>query len=123
MTNLNIDTTLFTLRTLTVHKMDVKKYGLDEFITLELRIGDKPVRISVYREFIGVTSEGVGLYRAIYGEVENLPEPEENVLLIVPALVRTCPQLRDRMDLVSPGQLIRDDNNQPIGCDGLDVNF
>jgi hypothetical protein len=65
-------------------------------------------------------ADGVPLFRAQFGPVVGLPEPEPGVLYIVSALVRTaCP---DRTDLASPGDLVRGPDGQPVGCRGLIVS-
>ena len=64
-------------------------------------------------EYIGV----IPLFKAVVGEVIDLPDEEENVFLIVSSMLQAAaPQ---RKDLLSPGELIRDENRQPIGCKGL----
>ena len=69
---------------------------------------------------VGSAGEGVALFRTTYGEVVDLPEPEEGVLLITSALVRSAVPARG--EVASPGDLVRDANGQPIGCKGLVVN-
>lgn len=62
---------------------------------------------------------GIPLARPVLGEVTGLPEPEEGVLLIVSLMVqRAAPH---RPDLVVPGDLIRDEQGRPIGCQRLHV--
>lgn len=64
--------------------------------------------------------EGVNVYASEFGDVENLPDQQEGTFLVVSALVRTaCP---DRKDLLSPGQLVRDEDGKPVGCQGLTCN-
>jgi hypothetical protein len=49
-------------------------------------------------------------------ELEGLPGEAEGVILIVSGIVaRVCP----RDDVMSPGELVRDDKGRPIGCRGL----
>lgn len=51
-------------------------------------------------------------------EIIGLPEPEEDVVLIVAkAVADAAPAWRG--DLMSPGRLIRDEDGTVIGCDGL----
>jgi len=90
--------------------------------------------------------EAVPLYVQRTGQVEGLPEraarcpycgclnytqwdstcaehpadQPESTMYIVSALVRLA--LPGRDDLASPGELIRDDKGQPIGCKGLVIN-
>lgn len=52
-----------------------------------------------------------------FGKVEGLPDPQPGVLFIVSRLVlQACPE---RTDLVAPGDLVRDENGNVIGCNGL----
>ena len=64
--------------------------------------------------------EGIPLYRTTFGEVTGLPAPEEGVLYIVSALVRMA--VPHRADVVSPGELLRGPDGQPVGCKGLAVS-
>ena len=51
-------------------------------------------------------------------EIVGLPEPEEDVILIVAnAVSDAAPAYRG--DLMSPGNLIRNEDGTVIGCDGL----
>ncbi len=63
---------------------------------------------------------GVPLSYSLYGAVKNLPEPAEGVLYIVSALVRSA--LPQRLDLASPGELVRDGLGNVVGCRNLVVN-
>ena len=53
----------------------------------------------------------------VFGEVVDLPEPQEGVLYIVSMLVAA--RASNRTALVSPGRQIRNDAGQVIGCAGL----
>ena len=61
----------------------------------------------------------IAISKQTYGEVKGLPEPEENTIYIVSRLVAAARP--DRKDLVIPGPIFRDENNQVIGCVGLSV--
>lgn len=63
---------------------------------------------------------GIKLFAQVVGEVQGLPDPRDGVLLIVSTIVRTA--LPERVDLCSPGELVRDASGQPIGCRGLVIN-
>ena len=62
----------------------------------------------------GVTVE---TFVSAFGEVENLPPQEEGVMLIVSALVASAAKGRD--DLLVPGELVRDDGGNIVGCKSL----
>jgi hypothetical protein len=52
----------------------------------------------------------------IMGEVTDLPSAEDGVILVVSALVAGAV---NRPDVMSPGELIRDDGGNVIGAKGL----
>lgn len=60
------------------------------------------------------------LSRTSYGAVEGLPEPKAGVIYIVSALVRAA--VPGRLDVASPGELVRDAAGAVVGCKGLSVN-
>jgi hypothetical protein len=66
------------------------------------------------------TFEGTALVRKEYGQVTDLPAPEDGVLYIVSMMVRLA--LPDRTDLASPGDLVRDASGQIVGAKNLAVN-
>jgi len=63
---------------------------------------------------------GIVYFTQNIGEIINLPEPEDDTMYIVSAQVRLA--LPGRLDLASPGEEIRNEAGQPIGCIGLYVN-
>lgn len=60
------------------------------------------------------------IYKSTFGEVEGLPEPEDGIMYIVSAL--TLNAINDRVDVVAPGNLQRDQDGNPLGCIGFRVN-
>ena len=56
-------------------------------------------------------------FKSSFGEVENLPPQEEGIMLIVSALVASAAKGRD--DLLVPGELVRDDGGNIVGCKSL----
>jgi len=56
-----------------------------------------------------------------FGEVTDLPEPVLGTCYIVSAMVALASAKGDspRWDVLSPGELIRDDAGRPVGCRGL----
>ena len=77
-------------------------------------------RLSAQSVKVG-TNLDVPIFKTVFGETKDLPNKRDNILLIVSAMVRTANPTRD--DLVSPKELIRDDNGNIIGCEGFDVNL
>ena len=61
---------------------------------------------------------GVPIYTSVFGEVEGLPAPQEDVIYILSALTLNAVS-EDRTDVVAPGNLQRDERGQPIGCMGF----
>ena len=56
-------------------------------------------------------------FKSSFGEVENLPPQEEGVMVIVSAMVASA--AKDRNDLLVPGELVRDDGGNIVGCKSL----
>lgn len=66
-----------------------------------------------------VTIDGfyVDLTETRYGEIENLPDPEDGTIYIVSSLVAgQCP---DRSDVRIPNESVRNDKGQIVGCYSL----
>ena len=63
---------------------------------------------------------GVALVRVVFGEVVGLPDPTEGVIFIVSGLVRSA--VPHRLDVASPGELVRDAAGAVVGCRNLVVN-
>lgn len=61
---------------------------------------------------------GIPLFEAQYGEVEGLPEPKRGTVYIVSSLVLDAVKGK-RDDIVAPGELVRNEEGQPIGCLGF----
>ena len=64
-----------------------------------------------------VDGHTIETFSSSFGEVENLPPQEEGVMLIVSALVASAAKGRD--DLLVPGELVRDDGGNIVGCKSL----
>lgn len=60
---------------------------------------------------------GIPVYKTELGVVEGLPDPVKDTIYIVSAL--TLNKCGSRSDVVSPGNLQRDEKGQPIGCLGF----
>jgi hypothetical protein len=98
---------------LTPHKLNLCDEEGNEILAVEPS-GDV-ARVETERQQVGAV-QGVPLYETRQGEIENLPEPEEGVLYVTSGFVRSA---TDREDTVSPGELIRDENGNPVGAQGL----
>lgn len=74
------------------------------------------------REEILFVIDGIPITHQVFGEVQDLPEPQEDTIFIVSRLVAVA--LPDRRYLMIPGPIsVRDENGQPRGCHGLSVVF
>ena len=73
-------------------------------------------RVAVSNTVVDVIN-GVEIYATTYGDVVDLPEPQLGVYYIVSGMVLAARP--DRKDLLAPGELVRNDQGQPIGCRGF----
>lgn len=106
------------LKNLTPHEVKIYKLnGTVPDLDVVIEAGGAVARVSC--EYIKVDKkvEGIDMYRTVFGEVTGLPDYEEGVYLLVSTMVREALPLRS--DLVSPGQLLRDNDGNVIGCLGL----
>lgn len=110
------------LKNLTPHEVCIYKLnGTTPDLDLVIEAGEEVARVSCEYVKVDKKVEGVDLYRPVFGEITGLPDYEEGVYLLVSTMVREALPLRS--DLVSPGQLLRDDDGNVIGCLGLVGNF
>jgi hypothetical protein len=58
--------------------------------------------------------DGVPVSVQGFGEVEGLPEPQPNTIFIVSGLVKS--RCQDRADVVVPGDQVRNEAGQVVGC-------
>jgi len=75
------------------------------------------LRINVTSKLVRFTHEGIPLYTKTYGHLDNEPPILENTFYITSLLVKQG--YPHRSDFIIPGDLLRDENGQPIGCDGF----
>jgi hypothetical protein len=73
-------------------------------------------RVSTVRKQV-MSIGNIPVFSVEFGKVENLPEPEPETVFVVSALV--AQRVPEREDVFSPGELVRDESGQPIGCKGL----
>ena len=73
-------------------------------------------RVSTRTERVG-TVAGIPLTQTVFGEVKDLPNPEEGVVYIVSSLV--AQRFKDRDDVFIPNESVRDDKGRIIGCKSL----
>ena len=80
----------------------------------------KVARVSVKYVQCG-TLNGVPIYQAEYGSVVDMPDPELDTAYVVSGMTAVALAGSGRTDIFVPGDLIRDENGNPIGCRGLRV--
>ena len=73
-------------------------------------------RVSVNTEMVGEI-DGIPVTKSVYGEVVDLPEPEDGTIYIVSALV--AGRVPEREDVFIPSESVRDENGRIIGCKSL----
>ena len=73
-------------------------------------------RVSSHTEVIGNIGD-IPITRTAYSAVEGLPEPEEDTIYIVSALV--AQRVPERGDVFIPNESVRDENGRIIGCKSL----
>ena len=107
--------TITKLVNLTPHNINVKGNIISTSGTI--------ARVKVIQEEVpAIIVEGnlLPIFECKYGEVENLPEPQEGVMYIVSAMVRSA--CLGRTDILSPCNFLRDKEGKIIGCGGLEIN-
>jgi len=70
-------------------------------------------RVSQISSLVEVV-DGIDIKTVRYGEVVNLPSEVDGVRYIVSTMVKNA--VNGRIDLVSPGEMVRDANGVVIGC-------
>lgn len=98
---------------LTPHTLNIHT-GNDTVVTIE-KHGTPAARVSTSRTPSRVVN-GIPTFHVEFGEVENLPAPQEGCIFIVSGMVAAA---APREDIFSPGELVRDEAGRPIGCLGL----
>jgi hypothetical protein len=77
------------------------------------------IRLAQETKQIGIIG-GVPITQTLFGKPEKLPDYKKNVYYIVSNLVKTA--LPDRTDLLTPSNVIRDEEGAIIGCRSLDIS-
>lgn len=70
-------------------------------------------RVSTSTQVIGEI-DGVPITETVFGEVENLPEPQEDTIFLVSSLV--AQRCKERSDVFIPNESVRDSEGRIIGC-------
>jgi hypothetical protein len=61
----------------------------------------------------------VPIIRKSFGAIQGLPEPRTNTFYIVSSLVAQAAWALGRADVLCPGDIVRNENGQVIGCKSL----
>ncbi len=86
---------------------------------IELPKGEQIARLAVQRtalEPVSIGGVNLAVNLPVMGEIEGLPTPQEGVILVVSALVAGAAL---RRDVMSPGELIRNEQGVIVGAKGL----
>ena len=120
---------------MTPHALNVCRFtgnGDNPDETLTLTPSGQSLRVAQSFEPVGVL-DGVTLYRARYGSVETVDNATKAVIGGLPPVVEGTTYVVSgqsleavkglgRSDFAAPGELVRNDAGQPVGCNGLKVN-
>ena len=121
MENLNNTTTNTNVINLTPHAVNV--ISDDNSIATTIPASGNVARCSQTIDIVGaltLDSVVIPISASSYGEVVDLPDPQDGVYYIVSRLVMSaCPA---RQDLLVPNDLVRNDAGQVIGCRSLANN-
>ena len=91
----------------------------DNEVVMTLPKGEVVPRLSQATNEVGII-EGITITETQFGEIQDLPDSQEGVFLIVSRLVlAACP---NRQDLLVPNELVRDDKGHIVGCKSLARN-
>lgn len=101
---------------LTPHTINI--HNADGSVRVDVAPSGLVARVATSRVQTGEVN-GLPIFTTSFGEVTGLPDPHPEVMLVVSGLVAGHPAVRTRGDVFSPGDLIRDENGQPMGCRGL----
>lgn len=91
----------------------------DNNVVQTLPKGDVVPRLSQSTKQVDVV-EGVSITETTFGDIQDLPDAQEGVLLIVSRLILAA--TKDRKDLVVPNELVRDSQGNIVGCKSLARN-
>ena len=76
-------------------------------------------RVAMSRLRINDLAPGVAVFATSFGALEGLPPAEAGVVYLVSLVVAQAAAKQGRVDILSPGELVRGPDGQPVGCLGL----
>lgn len=98
---------------LTPHTLNIQR---EDGSMLEIPASGQLARLAESRETLTSVS-GIAVNRAKYGEITGLPEAKNGKIFVVSAMVLA--QVKNRPDVFAPGEALRNEAGQIIGCKGL----
>lgn len=98
----------------TPHELNI--YDEDKNLVSSIPASGKVTRLSTSRQIIA-REWGIPFFNTAIGEVQDLPEPQEDTIFVVSGFVHQA--FPERTDLWQPGEPVRDDSGRVIGCVGL----
>lgn len=99
---------------LTPHTINIHDTDQKHVLTVE---SNGLARCDVAKTQIG-NAGNIPLFETKFGDVTGLPDEQaDDTIFIVSLLVRQA--VPNRKDVFSPGELLRNEDGQPIGCVGL----
>ena len=120
-TNATNNNTNAVIVNLTPHAVNI--VGDDNSVVITIEASGNVARCSQTIDIVGsitVNSIAIPVSSSSYGEVVDLPAPQDGVYYVVSRLVMSaCPA---REDLLGPNDLVRNDAGQVIGCRSLANN-
>ena len=65
--------------------------------------------------------DGIPVFSTEFGEVAELPDPEEDTVYVASTLVAQAAARMGRTDVYSPAEAVRDEQGRVVGCRGLQI--
>jgi len=103
---------------LTPHDINLLDADNNEICVFEK--SENPVRVTVEREKVSnlyIDGHYVPVYKSIFGQTENLPEPNDDEVFIVSRIVAEANS--NRKDLYVVEDTVRDAAGRIVGCHGF----
>lgn len=99
---------------LTPHSLNIHDENGEHIVTVPP--SGTVARIEVERRLTG-EQDDIPLFETIAGDCDELPAPQADTIYVVSGFVRAT--VPDRVDVFQPGELLRNDAGQVVGCVGL----
>lgn len=99
---------------LTPHALNIHDTNGQLLVTVEPSVA--VARVTTARA-LSQTIDGIPCFHTKYGEVTGLPPFQDGTIFVVSGLVRAA--VPHRHDVWQPGELLRNEAGQVIGCVGL----